>query len=115
MKTNYKKIHLGGGTPTFFFLLKFRDLLNGIFSYYAIKAPQHEFSFEGHPNTTHAHLQSFTIWDLRVSLVFKITLRQSAKAIHREQPFHNVAKVTLREIGYTSIGHDLILGSISNS
>jgi oxygen-independent coproporphyrinogen-3 oxidase len=60
MKTNYKEIHLGGGTPTF--LLKFRDLLNGIFSY-AIKAPQHEFSFEGHPNnTTHAHLQSFTIW-----------------------------------------------------
>jgi oxygen-independent coproporphyrinogen-3 oxidase len=34
----------------------------------AIKAPQHEFSFEGHPNnTTHAHLQSFTIWGLGVS------------------------------------------------
>ncbi len=34
------------------------------------------------------------------------------KAIHREQPFHNVAKVTFwaREIGYTSIGHDIIFG-----
>jgi oxygen-independent coproporphyrinogen-3 oxidase len=34
------------------------------------------------------------------------------KAIHREQPFHNVAKVTFwaKEIGYTSIGHDLIYG-----
>jgi oxygen-independent coproporphyrinogen-3 oxidase len=34
------------------------------------------------------------------------------KAIHREQSFHNVAKVTFwaREIGYTSIGHDLIFG-----
>jgi oxygen-independent coproporphyrinogen-3 oxidase len=33
-------------------------------------------------------------------------------AINRHQPFHNVAKVTLwaREIGYTSIGHDLIFG-----
>jgi oxygen-independent coproporphyrinogen-3 oxidase len=34
------------------------------------------------------------------------------KAIHREQPFHNVAKVTFwaKEIGYTSIGHDIIFG-----
>jgi oxygen-independent coproporphyrinogen-3 oxidase len=90
MKTNYKEIHLGGGTPTFF-LLKFRRL-NGIFSY-AIR-PQHEFSFEGHPNnTTHAHLQSFTIWDLgELVLVFKITQTKCKKAIHREQPFHNVAK-----------------------
>ena len=34
------------------------------------------------------------------------------KAIHRLQPFHNVAKVTFwaREIGYTSIGHDIIFG-----
>jgi oxygen-independent coproporphyrinogen III oxidase len=34
------------------------------------------------------------------------------KAIHREQAFHNVAKVTFwaKEIGYTSIGHDLIFG-----
>ena len=34
------------------------------------------------------------------------------KAIHRIQPFHNVAKVTFwaREIGYTSISHDLVFG-----
>jgi oxygen-independent coproporphyrinogen-3 oxidase len=34
------------------------------------------------------------------------------KAIHRNQSFHNVAKVTFwaKEIGYTSIGHDLIFG-----
>jgi oxygen-independent coproporphyrinogen-3 oxidase len=33
-------------------------------------------------------------------------------AIHRIQPFHNVAKVTFwaREIGYTSISHDLVFG-----
>jgi oxygen-independent coproporphyrinogen-3 oxidase len=34
------------------------------------------------------------------------------EAIHRVQPFHNVAKVTFwaREIGYISVGHDLIFG-----
>jgi oxygen-independent coproporphyrinogen-3 oxidase len=34
------------------------------------------------------------------------------KAIHRIQPFQNVAKVTLwaKEIGYTSISHDLVFG-----
>ena len=38
-------------------------------------------------------------------------------AIHRVQPFENVEKATrwAREIGYTSISHDLIFGaSISN-
>ena len=34
------------------------------------------------------------------------------KAIHRQQSFHNVAKVTFwaKEIGYTSVGHDIIFG-----
>ncbi|HSD14195.1 MAG TPA: hypothetical protein VLB74_06075, partial [Flavobacterium sp.] len=34
------------------------------------------------------------------------------KAIHRIQPFHNVAKVSFwaKEIGYTSVSHDLIFG-----
>jgi oxygen-independent coproporphyrinogen-3 oxidase len=33
-------------------------------------------------------------------------------SIHRIQPFHNVAKVTFwaKEIGYTSISHDLVFG-----
>jgi len=108
-----KEIHLGGGTPTFFSTKNLEDLLNGIFSY-AIKAPQHDFSFEGHPNnTTHAHLQK--LYDLgfrRVSFGVQDYSDKVQKVIHREQPFHNVAKVTLwaREIGYTSIGHDLIFG-----
>ena len=34
------------------------------------------------------------------------------EAIHRNQSFHNVSKVTFwaKEVGYTSIGHDLIYG-----
>lgn len=112
-KPMIKEIHLGGGTPTFFSPKNLEDLMNGLFSY-AVKAPNYEFSFEGHPNnTTYAHLQK--LYDLgfrRVSFGVQDYSPKVQKAIHREQPFHNVAKVTFwaREIGYTSIGHDLIFG-----
>ena len=108
-----KEIHLGGGTPTFFSPDNLTRLINGIFSK-AEKASQHEFSFEGHPNnTSREHLQS--LYDLgfrRVSFGVQDYSEKVQKAIHRIQPFHNVAKVTLwaKEIGYTSVGHDLIFG-----
>ena len=112
-KPSIKEIHLGGGTPTFFSTKNLEDLINGIFTY-ATKAPNYEFSFEGHPNnTSHEHLQK--LYDLgfrRVSFGVQDYSVKVQKAIHREQPFHNVAKVTFwaREIGYTSIGHDIIFG-----
>lgn len=112
-KPKIKEIHLGGGTPTFFSVKNLEDLINGIFAL-AEKATGHEFSFEGHPNnTTYAHLQK--LYDLgfrRVSFGVQDYSEKVQKAIHRIQPFHNVAKVTFwaREIGYTSIGHDIIFG-----
>lgn len=112
-KPTIKEIHLGGGTPTFFSSKNLEDLINGILSH-ANKATDYEFSFEGHPNnTTHEHLQK--LYDLgfrRVSFGVQDYSEKVQKAIHREQPFHNVAKVTFwaREIGYTSIGHDIIFG-----
>ncbi|MFV7235937.1 oxygen-independent coproporphyrinogen III oxidase [Flavobacterium sp. ZB4R12] len=112
-KPTIKEIHLGGGTPTFFSPKNLEDLINGIFSH-ANKAKDYEFSFEGHPNnTSHEHLQK--LYDLgfrRVSFGVQDYSEKVQKAIHREQPFHNVAKVTFwaREIGYTSIGHDIIFG-----
>ncbi|MCL9769987.1 oxygen-independent coproporphyrinogen III oxidase [Flavobacterium sp. HXWNR69] len=108
-----KEIHLGGGTPTFFSTENLERLINGIFQY-ATKAEEHEFSFEGHPNnTTKHHLQK--LYDLgfrRVSFGVQDYSPKVQEAIHRVQPFHNVAKVTFwaKEIGYTSIGHDLIFG-----
>ncbi len=108
-----KEIHLGGGTPTFFSPENLETLINGIFLR-AIKAPEHEFSFEGHPNnTTRTHLQ--TLYNLgfrRVSYGVQDYSEKVQQAIHRVQPFHNVAKVTFwaKEIGYTSVGHDLIFG-----
>ena len=108
-----KEIHLGGGTPTFFSPENLKFLIDGIFKT-SEKATEHEFSFEGHPNnTTRDHLQ--TLYDLgfrRVSFGVQDYSEKVQLAIHRIQPFHNVAKVTFwaKEIGYTSIGHDLIFG-----
>jgi hypothetical protein len=78
---------LGGGTPPF--LLKLRGFNKCIFSY-ATKAKDYEFSLKAIPITL--HLNIYKLYDLgfrRVSLVFRIILK-STKAIHREQPFHNV-------------------------
>jgi oxygen-independent coproporphyrinogen-3 oxidase len=108
-----KEIHLGGGTPTFFAPENLEHLINGILAK-AEKAKEHEFSFEGHPNnTTKAHLQK--LYDLgfrRVSFGVQDYSEKVQTAIHRTQPFHNVAKVTFwaREIGYTSVSHDLVFG-----
>ncbi|WJS92878.1 oxygen-independent coproporphyrinogen III oxidase [Flavobacterium johnsoniae] len=108
-----KEIHLGGGTPTFFSKENLELLITGIFSY-AVKAENHEFSFEGHPNNT-THEQLKKLYDLgfrRVSFGVQDYSATVQKAINRIQPFHNVAKVTFwaKEIGYTSIGHDIIFG-----
>jgi oxygen-independent coproporphyrinogen-3 oxidase len=112
-KPNIKEIHLGGGTPTFFSAENLTLLLEGIFET-ANKAENYIFSFEGHPNnTTKEHLQ--TLYNLgfrRVSFGVQDYSPKVQAAIHRVQSFHNVSKVTLlaKEIGYTSIGHDLIYG-----
>jgi oxygen-independent coproporphyrinogen-3 oxidase len=108
-----REIHIGGGTPTFFSVQNLEDLINGILSHARVAA-DHVFSFEGHPNnTTRAHLQKF--YDLgfrRVSYGVQDYADTVQQAIHRVQSFHDVAKVTFwaKEIGYTSIGHDLIFG-----
>lgn len=108
-----KEIHLGGGTPTFFSVAHLQQLIQGILAK-AMVAPEHEFSFEGHPNnTTREHLQA--LYDLgfrRVSYGVQDYNEKVQKAIHRIQPYENVKQVTkwAREIGYTSISHDLVFG-----
>lgn len=108
-----KELHLGGGTPTFFSPENLKYLINGIFKL-ADKAADYEFSFEGHPNnTTREHLQAlYEVGFRRVSFGVQDYNEKVQKAIHRIQPFENVKKVTeaAREIGYTSIGHDIIFG-----
>lgn len=112
-KPHIREIHLGGGTPTFFSAENLKRLIHGILKE-AHVVPEHEFSFEGHPNnTTREHLQ--VLYDLgfrRVSFGVQDYAPTVQNAIHRVQSFHQVAKVTFwaREIGYTSIGHDIIFG-----
>ena len=108
-----KELHLGGGTPTFFSAENLRLLLKGIFQDATI-AENPSFSFEGHPNNTkNEHLQ--TLFDCgfrRVSYGVQDYNSTVQIAIHRIQPFANVKRVTetAREIGYTSVGHDIIFG-----
>ncbi|MBC6674718.1 MULTISPECIES: oxygen-independent coproporphyrinogen III oxidase [Acinetobacter] len=112
-KPRIKEIHLGGGTPTFFSPVHLTQLIEGILAQAEI-AEQYEFSFEGHPNnTTRAHLQA--LYDLgfrRVSYGVQDYNETVQKAIHRIQPFEHVEQVTqwAREIGYSSISHDLVFG-----
>ncbi len=112
-RPSIKELHLGGGTPTFFAPENLRLLMNGIFRY-ADRAEDYEFSFEGHPNnTTRAHLQALYDFGFRrVSYGVQDYNETVQKAIHRVQAFENVKQVTewAREIGYTSVGHDIIFG-----
>ncbi|MEO9479521.1 MAG: oxygen-independent coproporphyrinogen III oxidase [Maribacter dokdonensis] len=108
-----KELHLGGGTPTFFSPEHLVFLIEGILRH-ADKASDAEFSFEGHPNnTTKEHLQAlYDVGFRRVSFGVQDYNETVQKAIHRIQPFDNVKNVTdwAREIGYTSISHDIIFG-----
>ena len=108
-----KELHLGGGTPTFFSAENLKLLLKGIFRDATI-AENPSFSFEGHPNNTKGeHLQTlFECGFTRVSYGVQDYNTAVQIAIHRLQPFANVKRVTetAREIGYTSVGHDIIFG-----
>lgn len=108
-----KELHLGGGTPTFFSPKNLKMLMNGI-TRLSKKIEDIDFSFEGHPNnTTKEHLQA--LYDVGFRRVcfgvqdYNLTVQ---RAINRIQPFENVKNVTewAREIGYTSVGHDIIYG-----
>ena len=108
-----KELHLGGGTPTFFSPENLSRLIKGIFRF-ADKAPNAELSFEGHPNnTTRAHLETlYALGFRRVCFGVQDYNTKVQLAINRIQPFEKVKTVTemAREIGYTSIGHDIIYG-----
>lgn len=108
-----KELHLGGGTPTFFTAENLQMLMEGIFRK-GKKTSHTELSFEGHPNnTTEAHLKILAdLGFTRVSYGVQDYSNTVQKSINRIQPFENVQKVTqiARDLGYESVGHDLIFG-----
>jgi oxygen-independent coproporphyrinogen-3 oxidase len=112
-KLTIKDIHLGGGTPTFFSPDHLEKLLKGIFER-AFISDDASFSFEGHPNNTsveHLKILHEYYFD-RVSYGIQDYNPEVQRAINRKQTFENVKYVTqtARDIGYKSVGHDLIYG-----
>lgn len=108
-----RELHLGGGTPTFFSPQNLTRLLESLYKD-AVIHPEHEFSFEGHPNnTTREHLEAlFRLGFERVSYGVQDNDAEVQRIINRIQPFENVKKATetAREIGYKSVNFDLIYG-----
>lgn len=112
-KPKIREIHLGGGTPTFFSAENLERLINGLFKR-AEKFEIYDFSFEGHPNKT-SEKQLQTMYDLgfrRNSFGIQDYDSKVQIAIHRIQSYEQVKSVheLSKEIGYNSIGHDLIFG-----
>ncbi|QDK82181.1 oxygen-independent coproporphyrinogen III oxidase [Spirosoma sp. KCTC 42546] len=112
-KPRIAELHLGGGTPSFFAPDQLERLLTGIFER-ATPTDFPDYGWEGHPNnTTRQHLQVlYNFGFRRVSFGVQDYDPVVQEAIHRHQPFGNVQQVTnwARQIGYTSISHDLVFG-----
>ena len=108
-----KELHLGGGTPTFFSSDHLKMLIDGIMEHSEIPEGN-EFSFEAHPNnTTWEHLK--TLYDSgfrRCSFGIQDYNPLVQKTINRIQSHERVRQVTdwAREVGYTSVSHDLVFG-----
>lgn len=112
-KPKIKELHLGGGTPTFFSTENLKKIIKGLINN-STPIEGFEYSFEAHPNsTTKEQLQ--TLYDLgfrRVSFGIQDYDQKVQKTINRVQTFEQVKKVHdwAKEIGYTSISHDLVFG-----
>ena len=124
-RLHLKELHLGGGTPTFFSSKNLEYLLSHIFENPNIdtldvlsinKKEKNDivFSFEAHPNnTTTEHLKTlFSLGFKRVSFGVQDYDEKVQIAINRPQSFEQVKKLTeaSRQIGYTSVNHDIVYG-----
>jgi oxygen-independent coproporphyrinogen-3 oxidase len=109
-----KELHLGGGTPTFFEADELIRLLQGLFGQKNVNPNDVELSFEAHPNNTSTDhlLKLYDFGFRRLSLGVQDYNVDVQKAIHRIQPFSQVKEVheKAKELGYTSISHDLVFG-----
>jgi oxygen-independent coproporphyrinogen-3 oxidase len=109
-----KELHFGGGTPTFFKADELIRLLKGLFGANEVDPESVELSFEAHPNnTTQEHLTKlFDFGFRRLSLGIQDYSPTVQKAINRIQSFEQVQNVhnKARDMGYTSISHDLVFG-----
>lgn len=107
-----QELHLGGGTPTFFSPKHLDQFLGKLL----LDQPKEntDYGFEAHPqNTSIQHLAVLYKHGFRrLSLGIQDYNEEIQKAIHRFQTWEQVKKthVSAREMGYTSISHDLVFG-----
>lgn len=108
-----REIHLGGGTPTFFSMDNLRRLIEDLLKGVEV-APNPKFSFEAHPkSTTRKHLSGlYELGFRRLSIGVQEYDKSIQLKLNRVQPLEWVQRVHhyARELGYTSINHDLIYG-----
>ena len=112
-KPKIKEIHFGGGTPTFFGMENLTRLVEGLLE--DVEVNQNPaFSFEAHPrNTTRQHLKGlYELGFRRLSLGVQEYDKSIQLALNRVQPLEWVQRVHdyAKELGYTSVNHDLIYG-----
>jgi len=111
--TTISEIHLGGGTPTFFAPNELKRLIDGLTSYFPVSSDA-EMGFEAHPNSTSSdHLDVlYQSGFRRVSFGIQDYDPRVQQAIHRIQSLDQVSKChhEARQLGYTSISHDLVFG-----
>ena len=109
-----RELHFGGGTPTFFAPDELVRLVQAIFNADSIDPNVAELSFEAHPNNTSLeHLEKLHAFGFRrLSLGIQDYSPTVQQAINRIQPFEDVKKVheQAKQIGYSSISHDLVFG-----
>lgn len=108
-----RELHYGGGTPTFFSPENLQRLTEGILSE-ARLCPDFEFGFEANPMYTRRdHLDVlYALGARRLSLGVQDFDPRVQDIINRVQPYESVAAITraAREVGYQSIGFDLVYG-----
>lgn len=107
------RLHMGGGTPTFFSPRNLERLFSGLLPSLDLKEDC-EISFEAHPaSATADHMQALYDFGFRtISFGVQDFNETVLKTINRIQTYENVktAVETARKIGYTRVIFDLIYG-----
>lgn len=112
-RININEIHFGGGTPNFLSAQQFHTLFCAIEKYFGVSR-EAKISIEADPRTlTELHLKTYAINNIkRLSLGVQDFNLDVQKAINRVQPYEMIKTHTesARQLGFTSINFDLIVG-----
>jgi oxygen-independent coproporphyrinogen-3 oxidase len=114
LSRDVRKVHLGGGTPTFLSTTSLRALLSPIVDRLRIRSGALDASVEVHPRVTSAE-QLRVLRELgftRLSMGVQDFDPTVQRLVNRVQPFEVTERLTAeaRAMGYDSVNYDLIYG-----